>query len=202
MISKINKKHHTIVDAATRIFIQKGYAGASMDLIAQEANVSKITIYKHFKNKAELFSRIMKEHCEKTFNYTPFIQFSPASSPRETLASFCESFIEALLRPESIGLMRRIIGEIDLHPELATQIWQEGKMPILEAFCCYLQEENAAKRLHIQNPEFAGRQLLGMIKENLVYPVWFGTRFLPEMQDRQVVIQNCIGVFLSYYEVR
>lgn len=197
-----NKKYKSIVDAATIVFIQKGYLGTSMDLIAQEANVSKITIYKHFKNKSELFSTIMKDHCEKIFNYSPMIRYSPTLSPRSILTVFCESFIDALLKPESIGLMRRIIGEIDLFPELSTQIWKDGKMPILEAFLVYLREEINAKQLTIQEPEFAARQLFGMIKENLVYPVWFGTHQLPVVKDRHAVIQKCLDVFLLFYETK
>lgn len=173
-----------------------------MDLIAQEARVSKITIYKHFKNKADLFKHIMKDHCEKMFHDAPMIHYSPELNPRDILTSFSESFIGALLRPESIGLMRRIIGEIDLFPDLASQIWKNGKMPILEAFCLYLQDEIKAKRLKIQDPEFAGRQLFGMIKENLVYPVWFGTKELPLAKDKKDVIQKCLDVFLAYYEAR
>lgn len=200
MTNKRTTKHRSIIDAAKIVFIQKGYASTSMDFIAQEAKVSKITIYKHFKNKAELFSHIMKEHCEKIFNDTPIIKYSPVSNPRIILTSFCNSFVEALLQPESIGLMRRIIGEVDLFPDLAKQIWQEGKMPILEAFCLYIQDEVTAKRLYTQNPEFAGRQLFGMIKENLVYPVWFGAKHLPNAQDRQEAIQKCLDLFLFYYE--
>jgi len=200
MTDRHTKKNRAIIEAAKNVFIQKGYASTSMDLIAQEAKVSKITIYKHFKNKAELFSHIMKEHCEKIFNDAPMINYSAILTPRAILTSFCSSFVEALSRPESIGLMRRIIGEVDLFPELAKQIWPKGKMPILEAFCSYLHYEVTAKRLHIQDAEFAGRQLFGMIKENLVYPVWFGTKSTPNKKDKQEVIQKCLDMFLSYYE--
>ena len=73
-------------------------------------------------------------------------------------------------------------------------------MPILEAFCHYIEDEIKAKRLAIPDPEFAGRQLFGMIKENLVYPVWFGTRQLPSKRDKSLAIQKCLDLFLSYYE--
>ena len=44
-----------IVDVATKIFEHKGYSATSMADIKNETNVSKGTIYYHFKNKEELY---------------------------------------------------------------------------------------------------------------------------------------------------
>jgi len=48
-----------ILSVATRVFLERGYSAASMDLIARRAGVSKITIYAHFSNKAALFAAII-----------------------------------------------------------------------------------------------------------------------------------------------
>ena len=37
-------KHRAIMDAAARVFLRQGYAGASVDAIAAEAGVSKRTV--------------------------------------------------------------------------------------------------------------------------------------------------------------
>ncbi|MGE7981577.1 TetR/AcrR family transcriptional regulator [Solibacillus sp. NPDC093137] len=44
-----------IVDIATKCFEQKGYSATSMADIKNETNMSKGTIYYHFKNKEELY---------------------------------------------------------------------------------------------------------------------------------------------------
>jgi len=44
-----------IVDVATKIFEHKGYSATSMAEIKNETNLSKGTIYYHFKNKEELY---------------------------------------------------------------------------------------------------------------------------------------------------
>jgi len=48
-------RHQKILDAATRLFNQKGYTGVTTAEIAKEAATSEPTMYKHFKNKKELF---------------------------------------------------------------------------------------------------------------------------------------------------
>ena len=44
-------KRLAILEAAKRLFMQNGYDGSSMDAIAAEAGVSKLTVYSHFTDK-------------------------------------------------------------------------------------------------------------------------------------------------------
>src|SRR5690349_16757677 len=50
-----------LLDAGLRCFARRGYHAATMDEIAAEAGVSKGAIYWHYKDKQELFLRIMRE---------------------------------------------------------------------------------------------------------------------------------------------
>jgi AcrR family transcriptional regulator len=47
------------LEAAKKIFFAKGYAKATMDEIALEAEISKPTIYQYFKSKDDLFFSLM-----------------------------------------------------------------------------------------------------------------------------------------------
>lgn len=51
-------KRTTIMEAAFKLFCSKGYAETSMDEVTALANVSKATVYKHFKSKKILFDQI------------------------------------------------------------------------------------------------------------------------------------------------
>ena len=55
--AKENRKY--ILKAAEKIFTQKGYSGATMDEIAEEAHFSKVTIYRYFQSKNDIFFDIM-----------------------------------------------------------------------------------------------------------------------------------------------
>jgi TetR/AcrR family transcriptional regulator, mexJK operon transcriptional repressor len=50
------RKRRAIMEAATTVFLGKGYLGTSMDEIAALAAVSKQTVYKHFADKEGLFT--------------------------------------------------------------------------------------------------------------------------------------------------
>jgi len=52
------KTRHSILDAAVRVFYQNGVSKATLEDIAQKANVTRGAIYWHFKNKIEIFAAL------------------------------------------------------------------------------------------------------------------------------------------------
>ena len=50
---------HQLLEAAQRVFAEKGVSRTSLQDIAQAAGVTRGAIYWHFKNKAELFNALM-----------------------------------------------------------------------------------------------------------------------------------------------
>ena len=48
------QRRNEIIDAAERVFFDKGISHATMDMIAEEAELSKGTLYLYFKSKEEL----------------------------------------------------------------------------------------------------------------------------------------------------
>ena len=53
-------KRKAILEAAETLFLRNGYDGSSMDAIAAEAGVSKLTVYSHFTDKETLFAFAVK----------------------------------------------------------------------------------------------------------------------------------------------
>lgn len=53
------KTRQSVIDAALRLFGQRGYSGTTLRLIAAEAGCSRGPIYWHFANKEELFEAIL-----------------------------------------------------------------------------------------------------------------------------------------------
>ena len=52
------KRRNDIIDAAERVFFSKGHEDATMDDVAEEAELSKGTLYLYFKNKEDLYLAI------------------------------------------------------------------------------------------------------------------------------------------------
>ncbi len=53
-----------ILDAATAVFAERGYHGASMEDLARACDCAPATLYGYFKGKRELFARMLADHGE------------------------------------------------------------------------------------------------------------------------------------------
>jgi len=60
---KADQKRATLIAAAGKLFVEKGYEAATMDEIAAAANFAKGTLYHYFSNKAELL-QVLREGFE------------------------------------------------------------------------------------------------------------------------------------------
>lgn len=58
---KVERKEDAIVDAARRIFLEKGFARTTMAEIARQAGVADGTVYLYFKNKEDLARAVVAD---------------------------------------------------------------------------------------------------------------------------------------------
>ena len=59
--TKTNTTEENILAAAKRVFIRKGYAGARMQEVADEAGINKAMLHYYFRSKDKLFQVILAE---------------------------------------------------------------------------------------------------------------------------------------------
>ena len=64
MKKPVNEAEMKLMDSALMIFAQKGYEGASIREIIEEAGVTRPVLYYYFQNKEELYRRLVKEKFE------------------------------------------------------------------------------------------------------------------------------------------
>jgi TetR/AcrR family transcriptional repressor of mexJK operon len=60
-----DKKRQAILRGGKAVFLKSGFGGASMDQVAAAAGVSKMTVYRHFGSKEELFAGVITELCQR-----------------------------------------------------------------------------------------------------------------------------------------
>ncbi len=57
-----SRTRRRLIDAAAKVFARQGYAGASLDEIAEEAGFTKGAVYSNFASKDDLFLTALEEH--------------------------------------------------------------------------------------------------------------------------------------------
>ena len=111
-----------VLDAAARLFEQRGYEGASIAAIAEEARVSPETIYARFQNKrtllAELVQRAVRgEDPAPVLEQAGPLAVAAASDQHEQLRLFAADIVVRLER--AAPLVAIVAGASRSEPELA-----------------------------------------------------------------------------------
>ncbi|NOY60883.1 MAG: TetR family transcriptional regulator [Calditrichaeota bacterium] len=84
-----------LLEAAVRVFSEKGYAATRLSDIGEEAGVTRGAIYWHFGNKKELFAALFKERVDPFFKFIKEIlneDFGPLDKIQKILTVFFERF--------------------------------------------------------------------------------------------------------------
>jgi AcrR family transcriptional regulator len=143
---KQHKTHSTqeiIFEAAKKVFVEKGFDGARMQNIADEAGINKALLHYYFRSKEKLFDYIFDESFKKFFPQISLIMFSELQF-EEKIKSFVSHYIDTLLQNPHIPVfvlhelkrkperILNIIKNSGIHPEQTSQLLQkeidEGKI--------------------------------------------------------------------------
>jgi AcrR family transcriptional regulator len=64
-VEQVERNREVVLDAARRVFLARGYAGASLEAIADEAGFSKGVVYSQFGSKPDLFLALLERRIEE-----------------------------------------------------------------------------------------------------------------------------------------
>jgi AcrR family transcriptional regulator len=108
-----------ILEAALKVFAEKGFAGARMEDIAARAGVTKGTIYLYFDNKEAVFKSLVRESIGATLAGVSANVRDYKGSAKDLLRFALTAMAHLLTTSDRVVLPKIIIGESGNFPELA-----------------------------------------------------------------------------------
>jgi AcrR family transcriptional regulator len=103
-----------ILAAAARVYSQYGFRGATTRLIAAEAGVNEVTLFRTFGSKADLLQAMLASHVSATA--VPII-LDDQGNPERALTEWCATLLD-YLRGHS-HLIRKTIADAEERPDAA-----------------------------------------------------------------------------------
>lgn len=120
------RKRLAVLQAAKESFLGVGFGATNLDEVAATAGVSKVTIYRHFTSKENLFTAVMTEVIDARSSAGPRLEVgSDQRELSETLEAVAADLVETVRDPEVVGLRRVLTAEQPRHPDLAAA-WREA----------------------------------------------------------------------------
>ena len=130
-----------ILKAAAHVYAQHGFRGATTRLIAIEAGVNEVTLFRTFGSKAALFEAMMRSQTATA----PMMALPEApEDPQAELTAWCAALL-AHMR-ESRSLIRKTFGELEERPDAAVGMCQGPNCAagMLASYVDHLRESGRA----------------------------------------------------------
>ncbi len=137
-----------ILDAAAKVFLERGFGGASVDEIAGVACAGKPTIYARFPNKQARFGAVMARMVQRNTNLENFrAARESGSTMEERLALVAAAVLRNALLPENVGLMRSVVAEsrrfLDLAGAVHRMVRERGTEAVAKVLSELAQSDEA-----------------------------------------------------------
>jgi AcrR family transcriptional regulator len=180
----VEARRNQILDAAAKIFAEKGFHRATTKAIAQAAGVSEGTIYNYFANKGDLVIGII----------TRLAKFDELDSEfAQAFQSDARGLLTAIFRDrtgrieQNLEMIRAVLPEILINRELRERFYRQFVLPIAELIeknvgarveMGYLQAANVPLTVRAVQAMFVGLLILRVLGDK---PLQEGWNDMPEV---------------------
>jgi AcrR family transcriptional regulator len=117
-----------ILQAALDLFIERGFEGTSIEQIAKQAGVGKLTVYRRWSSKEELLPQAIEELVAQDVPW-PSGEEIAAAKPSELVEAALESAAATGSDPRFRALVARVLGSSVSHPALMASYWTHYVLP-------------------------------------------------------------------------
>jgi AcrR family transcriptional regulator len=156
----IAARRNQILDAAAKVFAEKGFHPTTIKDIATEAGIAHGTVYTYFESKTALLLGIFDRMKASIIQENMPLAFDTVD---------VRSFIHILqiplqgLKKDNFALFRIVVSEMMVNEELRTQYYQQIMEPTLALAEAYFQEQATKRGLSAAKIPLLIRAISGMI---------------------------------------
>ena len=181
------ERRQAILDAAMKVFAQRGYAAATIRAIAREANIAQGTIYLYFPSKRDILLALYRSMILESLEE---IMARPEKGDDE---AFLTALVVDRIRRfrQNAQAVRFAFTELPFHDELREKFYREIALEQLGRIQAFLKDRVAQGKFRPLRAEIAARAFQGMYVifalAEIVYDDPEVARFTPEEIADEVV---------------
>ncbi|MDP9689709.1 TetR/AcrR family transcriptional regulator [Pseudomonas umsongensis] len=191
-------KRQAILDAAKTLFLTKGYANTSMDAVATQAGVSKLTVYSHFNDKETLFSAAVVAKCEEQLP-SLFFELPEGVAVETVLLNIARGFHQLINSDESVNLHRLIMALGSQDPKLSLIFFEAGPQRMLHGMERLLAKVDQSGALSIDKPRNAAEHFFCLLKGAANFRLLYGCGEPLTGDAAESHVQEVVGLFMRAY---
>ncbi|HZZ30813.1 MAG TPA: TetR/AcrR family transcriptional regulator [Phenylobacterium sp.] len=186
-----DQRRELILDVAQSVFLEEGFANASMSTIAARLGGSKGTLYNYFKSKDELFNAYVERRC--LWQQDEVFDLLPGEDPEAAIQRVARAFLAFVVDETTQRNFRLIVAEAERTPALCKIFYEAGPRRGEARLAEFLAAMEAKGVLDLQgDPLRAARHLFGLVQS----PTFKGRlcNAIPTLTPDQIDAEAASGV--------
>jgi AcrR family transcriptional regulator len=191
-------RREAILDVAQDVFLEQGFAAASMSEIAARLGGSKGTLYNYFKSKDELFEAYVQRRCVLNLDEIYGMDHE-GESVRDTLARVAGVYLRRVLSDDNLRHFRLIVAEAERTPAFGRMFYEAGPARGERRLAEKVAEWAAKGLIQAPDPVIAANHFLALCQNR-----YFKARlcnYAPELTEAQIEAETkaAIDTFLRAF---
>src|SRR5262249_47003999 len=187
-------QREAILQAASQVFLERGYANASVDAIVERAGGSKATVYALFGNKEGLLTALVAQSAESLAASVDAL--SASASLEENLRTIGRNYPQLILQPKRIALYRLVAGESGRCPHLGDIFYRTGPQAVTARIAEFFRAAAARGQLETADPEQLAHFFVHALRGDHHNRVLFNPTRMPTEQELERHIDFVVRTFL------
>ncbi len=160
MVGQPVGSREAVIDAAQRLFLERGFGAVSMDDLSKAAGVARRTLYNQFTSKEEIFREMLRRVSNQLEDVLP-AGIETSGAVDEVLSLVAGAILKLHKSPDYLGFLRMVVADGRQFPWIA-KAFAIVMDPQTERLRRYLAQQTALGILECSNPTLATHQFIGI----------------------------------------
>jgi TetR/AcrR family transcriptional regulator, mexJK operon transcriptional repressor len=194
------RRAERVVEVAANMFLERGFDATSMEAVAEKAGIAKPTLYAWYRDKAELFTAVLRRLIEHFLAPLGRQHDLEGTDAETALMEIGRHVIAVGWSPGALAVSRIITVQAERFPELDRLAHEEGWLAAVKGVARVLAHYVEREEISIGDPELAADMFLNLVlgrtasRKRLRHP-----RTREAMEKR---VQAAVRLFLEGVRVR
>ncbi|HEX5131809.1 MAG TPA: TetR/AcrR family transcriptional regulator [Candidatus Krumholzibacteria bacterium] len=194
---RTEQRRRAILDAASALFLEKGYAATTLADVVARSGGSLATVYSLFGSKRGLFEVILREHANPIIESITLADGS--TDPESRLLAIGRRYLQQILDPRYVAWWRAMCAEAPHIPELRDILLSKEGGPVMQSLTAYLKAQSKTGALDIADTERAAGQFFELVRGRLYRRALVGDTGRPRPAEIDEQVRSAVHVFLHGY---
>ncbi|HEX4329974.1 MAG TPA: TetR/AcrR family transcriptional regulator [Burkholderiales bacterium] len=198
---RLADRRRKFIAAAEQLFLERGFAGASVNEVVRIAGGSLATLYAEFGTKEALFEAVLCQRAAAIFEdgLQEPAHIADVAAELRLLATRMQSRI---LSADGLAIYRLAVAEAPRFSALRKTVLESGLRGFLKHLSGYFAELAAAGGIRIDNPALAAEQFLTLVQGQQLFIASCGDAARISSASRRQHVQRAVDAFLKIYPPR